>query len=199
MTTNPTLTRRALLQKGALATAGAAALSTVTLEACNAQAWIQTALNDLPTILQIVTSIISIVGAATGSADAAAIAIAQKAAADATAALQAAQNFIQQYQANASAGLLNQIDNALTTAQSQLSSILTALHITNPTLQATIAAAIGSALAIVVYIQSLVPPPAVASAQRRAIHASANSNAGAIKAAYNEAVVAAGSPQFQVR
>lgn len=194
--TNPTLTRRSLIQRGALATAGVAALGTAS---CNAQAWIQTALNDLPTILQIVTSILSIVGAATGSADAAAIAVAQKAAADATAALKAAQGFIASYQASPSGGLLTEIDSALTAAQSNLGSILTALHISNPTLQATIGAAIGSALAVIVYIQSLVPPPPAAPVTRRAIKASPSSNAAAIKAAYNEAVTVAGGAQYQIQ
>lgn len=197
--TNPTLTRRALIRRGAIATAGAAALTTVALEGCNAQAWIQTALNDLPTIIEIVTSIISIVGAAQGSADAGAIAVAQKAASDAASALKAAQGFIASYQAAPTGGLLTEIDNALTAAQSNLGSILTALHISNPTLQATIGAAIGSALAVIVYIQSLVPPPPAATRARTAIKASPSSNAAAIRAAYNEAVTVAGGAQYQIQ
>ena len=198
--TNPTLTRRALIQRGAVVTLTAAAgAGALTLEGCNAASWIAVVLNDLPTIIQIVTSIISIVGAATGSADAAAIAIAQKAGAEAQAALQEAQQFVQAYQSTPSTTTLGKIDVALTTAQSQLGSILTVLHITNPTLQATIAAAIGSALSVVVYIQSLLPVPPAASAARSAIRASATSNAPAIKAAFNESVAAAGGPQYEIR
>lgn len=196
--TNPTMTRRALIQRGALTGALAISASSLALEGCNASQWIATALNDLPIILQIDESIISIVGAAKGGTDPNIIAQAEAAAAQAKQALTEAQAFIQQYQANATPGLLSQIDAALTTAQSQLGSILTVLHITNTQLQATLAAGIGSALTIVVAIQALVPPPPAASAKRVALHSASNQSAS-MKQAYNEAVTAAGGAQFAIQ
>lgn len=177
---------------------GAVALATVGAgEGCNATQWITTVLNDLPTVLQVISSIIAIIGAAQGSVEAAALAVAQKAAADATAALKAAQAFVTQYQANAQPGLLNQIDDALSTAQAQLGSILGVLHINNQTLQATLAAGIGAALTAIVAIQALVPPPPAATSARLAMH-KVSDNSAVIKRGFNESVAAAGSPQFAI-
>lgn len=187
------MNRRQMLVAGS----GGLALATVGLgEGCNAASWIQTALNDLPIVVQIAESIISIVAAAQGSADPAALGVAQTAANAAKQALLEAQSFVAQYNSTKTGTLLGNIDAALTTAQSQLGAILAALHITNQTLAATLAAAIGSGLTIVVAIQALVPAPPAATSARAALHTSTMS---AIKTAYNESVTAAGGAQYAVR
>lgn len=192
-----------------LLTTGTAAVgaSTVELVGCNASTWLTIALNDLPTILQIVTSIISIVGAASGASTAAAVAAANTAAQKAKDAITEAQAFLAQYQANKTNTLLGNVDDALATAQAQLGAILSILNINNPTLQAVLSAAIGSALTIIVAVQSLIPAPVPAptptptpAAQRRAklSKVTATDQSVAIRVGYNEALAAAGGTQYSI-
>jgi len=192
-----------------LVTAGAGAVgaSAVGMEGCSASQWLTIALNDLPTILQIVTSILSIVGAASGASTAAAVALANTAASKAKEAITEAQAFLVQYQANKTTTLLGNVDDALATAQSQLGSILSILNINNPTLQATLSAAIGSALTIIVAVQALVPAPTPAPTPSPTLAASrrvqlskvtASNQSIAIKVGYNEALAAAGGSQFTI-
>lgn len=191
----------------AAAGAGAVGASTVGMSACNPSQWLTIALNDLPTILQIVTSIISIVGAASGTVSAGAVALANAAASKAKDAIKEAQAFLAQYEANKTSTLLGNVDDALATAQAQLGSILSILNINNPTLQATLSAAIGSALTIIVAVQALVPAPVPAptpaptpAASRRAklSKVTANDQSVAIKVGYNEALAAAGGSQYAI-
>lgn len=183
-----------------LAGVGVVTSSALAMEACNASQWIQTVIADLPTVIEIVVSIMNIIGAATGKADAAAIAVAQKAAAEAKYDLDLALSLIRQYQANdKNTGRLGDINNYLTTAQSNLGSILTALHVTDPTYQAIVAAALGSAISVVTYIQALVPPPPTATPARAALKATVPGSVAAIKAAFNVSVTAAGGAQYMVR
>lgn len=194
-TFNPTLTRRALITKGAaasvlLGTAGS-------LTACNASDWINIALKDLPIVLQIALSIISMVGAASGSANAGEAAIAEAAAAEAKRDLELALQFVKDYQSHNDPGLLGKIDDLLLAVQSSLGSILSAFHVHNQVLAATIAAAIGSAITVVVAIQSLVPAPPAASAARKAMGAPKD-HSHSIKKAYNEVVSASGGAQYAI-
>jgi len=139
--------------------------------------WITTAINDIPVVVQIVTSILQIVAAASGKgADPTMIAqvgnIGQQAQSD----LQLLNSLVSQYQSASAAakpGLLNQIDAALTTAQGNLNQILVAFHVNDPALQATIAGSVGLALSALLEIQSLIPPAPNAPATRMAISAKA--------------------------
>ena len=187
----------------ALAIAGTA----VELEGCNATQWIQIVLNDLPTLLQIAESIIAIVGAAQGSAEAGAIAVAQKFAADAQTAIQTVQTLVTAYQSSPTATGLQKIDAALLAVQNNFAGVMSALHISNPTLQATLAAAIGSAITITVAIQALVPPPPApaptpaptpVTENRAALHNS-SSQALTEKVAFNMAVTAAGGAAYAIK
>lgn len=190
------LQRRDFLIAGS---AGVAA-STLGLSGCSASSWITIAINDLPTILQIVTTIISIVGAASGSADAGAVTVATNAANQALADLKEVELLIQGYQTAPSASVLAKIDAGLMDVQTNLAGLLTAFHISNPVLQATLAAAIGSALTILVALQALIPAPATSSALRVELHkaAASSNNALVLKRSFNESVAAAGSPQFAI-
>jgi spore maturation protein SpmB len=188
--------------------AGTVGVGTLGMAGCNPSQWLTIALNDLPTILQIVTSIISIVGA--GSSSAAAVALAQTASNKAKDAINEALAFLQQYQTNKTNTLLGNVDDALATAQAQLGSILGVLGINNPTLQATLAAAIGSALTIIVAVQTLIPAPVPTPtptptpAQQRRVKLTAARKAAstdqsiAIKVGYNEALAAAGGSQYAI-
>lgn len=195
------LSRRQFVATGSVGLAAGA----VGMEGCNPNAWLALALNDLPVIIQIITSILSIVSAATGSSTAAAVALANTAAGKAKDAINEAIAFLKQYQANKTNTLLGNVDDALTTAQSQLGAILSILGINNPVLQATLAAAIGSALTIIVAVQTLVPAPVqptvrTLQAQRRVelSKVTATDQSIAIKVGFNEAVTAAGGPQFSI-
>jgi len=148
-------------------------------------------------VLQIALAIINIVGAASGSVDPSVTAQAQKVAAEVQTDLQTVQSLVQQYQAKASNPLLQQIQAALSDASSNLSAILAMFHIANPALQATIAAAGASAISIVTYLQSLIPTPTVSAAAK--MKAASTGNASYIKAAFNQAVTAAGGGQFVIR
>lgn len=192
---NPTLTRRALIAKGA---AASVVLGTAgSLVACNVKEWIAIALKDLPVVLQIAQSIIAMIGASAGSVDLGISQQAHQAADQAKRGLETALALIQSYEANPQPGLLGQIDSALLAAQANLGSVLTVFHISNPVLQATVAAAIGSAITVVVAIQALVPPPPAASAARMKLSAPKDQSA-AIRTAFNEIVAASGGPQYAI-
>jgi hypothetical protein len=168
----------------ALATVGAA-------EGCNASQWIQTALTDLPTILQIITSILAVAGV---NASAQVTEYGNEAKNDFT----TAQSIIASYNAAASSakpGLLGQIDAALSAGLANLSGILNAFHVNDQTLESTIAAAVGAAMTAVLAIQSLVPAPPAASAKRVALAKATQNNGDVVlRQAYN-LIVAAHYPQ----
>jgi hypothetical protein len=192
---------------------GGLALATVGVQGCNIN-WITTVINDLPTILSIVDSIIGIVAlyGPTGS-DPAAVAIAQKLGSEAKSDLQTLQAIINGYNSSSSKSTdLGKIDALLLSVQSNLSGVEGALHISNPTYQAALSAGISAGLVIIVALQSLIPPPAVpapvpapATAVRVNEHAvlyaaaKSNSQAMVIKAGFNAALAAAGASQFAVR
>lgn len=193
---NPTLTRRAIL-KGAAVGGAVVVVGGVSLEGCNASAWLQTAINDLPLILQIATSIISIVGAVGGAADPSAVALAQKAADEAKADLTLVQTLLASYNAAPNKNtVLQQVDAALLTVQTSLSSIEGALHVSNPAVQATISAAISAALVIVVALQTIIPAPTPAPASRKALNATNTGNS--IRVGYNVALAAAGASKYGI-
>src|SRR5437899_3359335 len=97
-------------------------------EGCNIQQWIQTALNDLPAVIQVITSIINIVGAYSKSGvDQTVIDKATAICGEVNTGLQLASSIITQYEtaaAGAKPGLLSQIDTALTVAIQNVNQVL---------------------------------------------------------------------------
>jgi hypothetical protein len=174
------MTRREMLK--ATGTTGLALATVGAAESCNASAWIQTALTDLPTILQIITSILAVAGV---NASAQVTEYGNEAKNDFT----TAQNIIASYNAAASSakpGLLGQIDAALSAGLANLSGILNAFHVNDQTLESTIAAAVGAAMTAVLAIQSLVPAPPAASAKRVALAKATQNNGDVVlRQAYN--------------
>jgi len=190
----------------AIAVAGS---SVVVLEGCNAAQWLQTAINDMPVILQIAEAIIQIVAAASGTVDPAALAIAQKAAAEASTDLQLVQTLLNSYNSSTTKNtVLQKIDAALLSAQTNLSGIEGALHITDPARQAALSAGVSAALVIVVALQSIIPAPTPAPAtaiagvaSRTALHKAlaTNDHSVVVRTSWNVAMAAAGGTKYLVK
>lgn len=174
--------------------------ATIPMTGCSTS-WINTALQDLPVLVQIATSILSIVSAAQGNgtlpaAEAAQItSISNQVKSD----LQLVQSLVTQFQTTGSTTLLGQIDAALTSVQSNLQAILTAAHIGNVALQTTITTSISLALTVVVAIQSLVPvSPTPAPAARVARVPMKPPKAADIKTDYNAILQANGFSAYAI-
>lgn len=120
-------------------------------------AWIQTAINDAPIVLQIIVSILSI-------ADVAAVPTAQSAGAQAQNDLALLQKYLGDYkaaQANSTeqVAALRNIQAALTAASNDIQAILAAVHIADPKKQQAIVGGLNVALTVIMAIESLVPAP----------------------------------------
>lgn len=130
-------------------------------------AWIQTAINDAPIVLQIVVSILSI-------ADVAAVPVAQSAGAQAKSDLALLQQYLADYkaaQANSTEQVtaLRNIQAGLTAATNDINAILAAVHIADPKKQQAIEGGLNVALTVIMAIESLIPAPVpgpVAARQR---------------------------------
>lgn len=154
------MNRRKFLTSSATSLAAVAVLTVVplTLTGCDTS-WIQTAIDDLPTIDTILQSVAAIALDATGNGilDVAAQAIIQAAVGTATVALNAVETAIAAYKANPSASTLADINAALISLQPQLTSILSAVYIKDPALIATISGAVNLAISVIASIQLLLP------------------------------------------
>jgi hypothetical protein len=139
------------------------------MEGCTTD-WITTAINDLPTIVDVVTSVASIVAAALGAAGIApaVAAIIATAAQAAQVALALLQQLIKDYQANPSASVLAQIKTTLLDVQAQLGAILNAAHIDNLVLRATITFVVGTGVTVLTDILSLLPASTTTSLAKSA-------------------------------
>jgi hypothetical protein len=147
--------------KGALGTAlvvAAAGTAGIALVGCNTD-WITTAINDLPTVVSIATTVATIVATALGAGTITpAVAAIIKTAADAAAAaLAVVQQAVKDYQANPSATLLQKIKITLLDIQGNLGQILDAAHIENTALRVVITATVGLAITVLTQIISLLP------------------------------------------
>ncbi|SRR6266566_3808993 len=182
------LNRRQMFVLTAKGTLVAAAASTLPLiESCNTQQWVSIALADLPTLIQIITSILSITSVAKVGVDPSLLTDVNKYGAEVQKDLQLAQSLIMGYQSVASSakpGNLAQIDAALAAALNNLNSILGAFHVSDQALEATIAASLGAAITMVLAIQALVPAPSAAPAVRVSL-SNAQDQSSAMKAAFN--------------
>jgi hypothetical protein len=171
---------------------------------CNT-AWIQTALNDLPVLIQIAIQILSIVGAAQGKGqlDPALAAQIQSVGAQVQTDLQTLQNLVNSYQAadaTAKPGILNQVKVLLGTVQSNLQAMLVAFHVTNQALQNTVSTVLAIAMTTVLSIQTLLP----ASASPRTLRAGAGGQvkpmtAHQLKVAFNSVVTTNGYGQYALQ
>lgn len=164
--------------------------------------WISAVLADLPVITQVALNIASIVAAADGSqVNRAAAAQVQSIANQVKSDLTLVQNLITSYQSATAAerpSIVQKIDAALSDAQSNLNAILTAVHVDNAALQATIVAAVGVAVSTVASIKSLLPASASA-ATARASNPVKPPSAKQLKKQFNAIFLANGFPQAQLK
>lgn len=160
--------RRTFLKTGAVGSAllvvggGAPALL---VTGCSTN-WIQTIENDIPEIVNIITSIISVISVAEGNSTlpAAAGQVIQTAVAVAQQSLSALQDAVNAYKANESQGNLNAVIAALNAAQADVQKVVGALPAGSvaPAVITVIVAGIGTAVTILSAIQVLIPGAAPA-------------------------------------
>jgi hypothetical protein len=176
----------------------------MTQVACSSS-WIQTAINDVPAVLQIVQSVLSIVALAQqkGGVDPAVASTVRQLAAQATADLQLAQQLVADYQAAAAAdkpAVLGKVRAALQAAVTDLNGILSAAHIKDANTQAAIATGLQLALTTVVAILALVPQSPVVAGAKQAKPVSAKPpSPQALRKAWNASAVRYGYAQFAIR
>jgi hypothetical protein len=165
--------------------------------------WINTALADLPVIAQVALNIASIVSAADGSQiSPAAAAQVQSIANQVKSDLTLVQSLITSYQSATAAerpGVVQKINAALSDVQTNLNAILTAVHVDNAALQATIVAAVGVAVSTVASIESLLPSSAAQAAVAKMPSATKPPSAKQLKKRFNAIFLANGFPQAEVR
>lgn len=148
--------------------------ATVMLSACST-AWISQAEEIVAALIPAAANIVALVAALQGgNVSAQDLQAIQTAGTQATADLQLLQSLIAEYQkadAQAQPGILNQIQTAIETAQSNLSAILPTLHIKDTATQAKITAVVGVVLSEVQSLAAIVPlvnPHASAAMMRMA-------------------------------
>lgn len=190
------------IAKGILAVTLSAALL---VSACST-AWIQIALQDLPVLVQIVTSIAGIMSAAQGrgQVDPAVASQIQSIANQVQSDLNLVKSLVDSYNAASSTTkptIRNQIDAALTAVQGNLSAMLSAAHLNNPALQATISASVGLAISTILAIQSLLPPTAAAGPARLklSVNPSKPLSPKQLKATVNGIFISGGYPDFAIK
>ncbi len=180
-----------------------AILSAALILAGCSTSWINAALADLPVITQAALNIASIVAAVDGSqVTPATVAQVQSIANQVKSDLTLVQNLVASYQSATAAqkpAVVQKINAALSDVQANLNAILTAAHVDNTALQATIVAAVGVAVSTVASIESLLPSPAVQTATVKAAAASKPPSAKQLKKQFNAIFLANGFPQAQLK
>jgi hypothetical protein len=176
------LSRRKFLGRSvtSLATIAVLASAPIVLTGCPSSTevagWLQTAIDDIPTVSTILQSVLAIALDATGQGilDVPAQAILQSVIGTATVALSAAEAAVQAYKANPNASTLADIQAAMIALEPKLTAILNAAHIKDPALVATISGAVNLAISVVASIQLLIPVPngSAVSAERQKAWAS---------------------------
>lgn len=174
---------------------------TLVLSGCAVKAeWIKVALDDLPTIIQIITSVIGMVGAAQGKGqvDTAMVSQMQVISSQVQADIQLVQKLVNDYQtadAITKPGILNKIDSSLSMVQTNLSALLAAFHVNNAALQTTIASSLGLAITTILAIQSLLP---ASSSARKTVRPVKPMSSVELKSTFNGIVNSNGYGSFAI-
>lgn len=155
--------------KNGLRAAGRASLAVILSAAmivagCSTS-WIKTALADLPVIVQVAESIAQIVAVAQskGQVPPQVSNEIQSISAQVKNDLTLVESLVADYQSSTAAtkpSIAQKLNAALGDLQTNLAAILTAVHVNDAALQATITGAVGIAISTVTAIESLVPAPA---------------------------------------
>lgn len=208
------LTRRQFATRGltltAAATAALASGVVISSTACSTS-WIEVAVQDLPKISDILTTVLSLVTLADPGLSTAVVETIKIAVTTAQGALTTIAALIQSYSSQPSSTVIQKIDAALTSVQQNLSGILAAGHIDNAALQATISVGISLAIVVVQGIQALIPASSAAgltsSLSPKVLRAGVKSRlstdvklltADQIQASFNVVLVAAGYSTHQI-
>src|SRR6202046_1421901 len=144
---------------------GTLAIGTVTLGGCNAtqvEADIQKVIALLPTAVNIAGSILNIVAAAEGGSGPSAgmLAAGKSGSGQVQSDLTLANSLVAQYQtdlASAPSGVIGQIDAAVADAQQNITAILAAVHIANPTIVAAVNSAVASIQTVILALIAILP------------------------------------------
>jgi hypothetical protein len=173
--------------------------ATLTWTACST-AWIGQAEEIVAALIPAASNLVALVAALEGkSVSAADLQRIQSAGTQAGADLQLIQSLIAEYQkadASAQPGILNQIQVAINTVQSNLNALLPALHIQDAATQAKITAVVGIVLSEVQSLAAIVPlvnpsqPTLAAQTAARVGHPKAPLTAGEFVASYNATMTA---------
>lgn len=178
--------------KGAVAGGCALSAGPVLLVAGCSSSWITTVENDLPEILNIVTSIVSVISVAEGNASLPTQVgqVVQAAVAVLQASLGALQDAVNAYKAKQSAGTLNAVIAALNVAEADVQKVVAALPAgsVSPNVATVIVAGLGTVVTILSAIQALVPgaaPAAVTAATAKGAEKVVLPNAAAIRLGFD--------------
>lgn len=152
--------------------AGLVVLPSATVAGCNTsqvEADIQKVLSEIPTALDIVTSIITIISASKDGTNVALVQQATAIAGQVSSDLKLASAILSQYKANLAGApptVIAQLDAAVAAAQTNLGSILTALHITDSKATEAIGFAVAGVQGVILGLESILPAKAAADFPR---------------------------------
>ena len=151
---------------------------------CSPQ-WINVAVQDLPVLTQMALNIATLVStlASGKQASVADVAVIQNISSQASRDLNLLQTLYNEYKANPSSATLQKIQNVISDLNQNLSALLQAAHISNPTLSARITAAVNLILSTVNSVASLMPPSSTATSRK--IHAAPLLRAAGLKKQWN--------------
>jgi hypothetical protein len=199
-----TLDRRMFL---VMSGGAAVAVATVGTTGCSTS-WIDTVIADIPVVVNIANSVVSVIAEATGngSLPASVAAILTTAMNVAIASLNAFQDAANAYKANDSKGNLAALISALTKAQGDVQGVIAALPAgtVSPTVLAVIVAALGTAILTLSSIQALIPGAAPSEVTAKAMAAVVTGkvsapNAATIKFSYNAVLAFHGYGHLQLQ
>ncbi len=188
--------RRTFMKVGvtgaALAVAGP---SMLVLDGCTGN-WISVVEADIPVVVEIVSTIVSVVGQATGNGALSAVVAAalNQGVKTLQAGLQAFQDAVNAYKAAKTQGNIGSVIAALTAIQGDVQNVIATLPIQIPGVSTIIVAAIGTVITVLAAIQSLIPGAAPATAQLGVINAALKGkvvapNAAALRVGFNAVLV----------
>lgn len=133
--------------------------------ASQVEADIQKVIADIPTALDIAQSIITIVGAYKGGSSAALTSQVSAIAGQVSSDMKLASTLLTQYEANLSSApvtVISELDSAVSDAQTNLGSILTACHVVDPATAESVGYAVAGVASVLLALESLLPASAAA-------------------------------------
>jgi hypothetical protein len=199
--------RRMFLKVGAASAAAVAAGPTVGLLSGCSTDWVTVVENDLPTVVNIISSVVSVVATATGNGalNSAVAAVISEAVKVLVAGLATFKDAVDAYNSNKSQSNLAGVIAALQAAQADAQKVIEALPAGNEasTIETIIVAALGTAITVLSSIQAIIPgglPNLTAGYNTMVVKEKVVlPNAAAFKAGFNAVLVVKGYPGHQVK